>query len=121
MPITEPYSHSAFAGAACVVTGGCGFIGSNLTRALLAAGARVTVIDNLSTGRLEHLPSSNNLNVIRADINQVADLESIVSGAAYVFHLAAQVGNVKSIEQTEADATTNILGSVRLYRACRKS
>ena len=119
MSITEPYSYSAFAGAACVVTGGCGFIGSNLTRALVGAGARVTVIDNLSTGKLEHLPSSSNLNLIQADINQVTDLESIVSGARYVFHLAAQVGNVKSLEQTESDAATNILGSVKLYRACR--
>jgi UDP-glucose 4-epimerase len=121
MPTTERYTNSAFAGTSCIVTGGCGFIGSNLTGSLLASGARVTVIDNLVTGRLEHLPSSPNLTILQSDINQIPDLESLVSGKDYVFHLAAQVGNVKSLEQTEQDAATNVLGSVHVYRACRNA
>jgi UDP-glucose 4-epimerase len=103
------------------VTGGCGFIGSNLTRSLLDLGARVTVIDNLATGRLEHLPSSDALTLVQADIAEYPNLESLLSGVAYVFHLAAQVGNVKSMQHTESDARTNVLGAVRLYQACRRS
>ena len=108
-------------GSSCLVTGGCGFIGSNLATALLARGARVTVIDDLSTGRMENLPGSPSLTVVRADINQVPALDSLLSGVDYVFHLAAQVGNIKSIEQTESDARTNVLGSVKMYEACRRA
>jgi UDP-glucose 4-epimerase len=88
---------------------------------LLALGARVTVVDNLATGKLEHLPTSECLTVLQADINEVPDLDSLLRGVDYVFHLAAQVGNVKSIEQPESDARTNVLGSVRLYHACRRA
>jgi UDP-glucose 4-epimerase len=84
-------------------------------------GARVTVIDNLATGRLEHLPSSDALTILQADISEFSGLDPIVSGTDYVFHLAAQVGNVKSMEQTETDAKTNVLGAVKLYQACRRS
>ena len=115
-------SHRAFHGTNCLVTGGCGFIGSNLTRALLYSDARVTVIDNLSTGRLEHLPASHpNLTILQADLNLIEGLESLAAKADYVFHLAAQVGNIKSLEETDSDARTNVLGAVRLYRACRNS
>jgi len=109
----------AFPAARCVVTGGAGFIGSNLTRALLAAGCAVTVIDDFSTGRREHLPDSERLTVIASDLVTLAELPALVAEADYVFHLAAQVGNVRSLTETERDAATNVLGSVRLLSACR--
>lgn len=105
--------------ARCLVTGGAGFIGSNLTRALLAAGARVTVLDNLVTGRREHLPAADALTVVVDDLRTTDRLPSLLAGCDYVFHLAAQVGNVKSLLETEADAATNVLGTVRLLRACQ--
>ncbi len=104
---------------AILVTGGAGFIGSNLTRALLAAGCEVTVVDDFSTGRREHLPDSERLTVIEGDLATLPGLAALVTGADYVFHLAAQVGNVRSLEETERDAATNVLGSVRLLTACR--
>lgn len=108
-----------FRNAQCLVTGGAGFIGSNLTRVLLNAGARVSVIDNFATGKRENLPPSDSLTLIAGDLCTLGELPALVSSADYVFHLAAQVGNIKSIEETEADANTNILGSIRLFRACR--
>ena len=105
--------------ARCVVTGGAGFIGSNLTRVLLAAGCDVTVIDDLSTGRREHLPESGRLTLVTGDLAAMDGLPALLAGADYVFHLAAQVGNVLSLTQTERDATTNVVGSVRLLSACR--
>jgi UDP-glucose 4-epimerase len=108
-----------FSGSRCLVTGGAGFIGSNLVRALLAAGAGVTVIDNFATGKREHLPAAEGLTVVDGDLCSLAELPETAAAADFVFHLAAQVGNVKSIEETEQDARTNVLGSLRLLRACR--
>lgn len=103
----------------CLVTGGAGFIGSNLVRGLLERGAQVTVLDNFSTGRRENLPRSERLSVLNGDLCTAGDLPALVSSSDYVFHLAAQVGNLKSIEHAESDAATNVLGSVRLLQACR--
>ncbi len=114
-------SSSSPSGLRCLVTGGAGFIGSNLTRELLRRGARVTVLDDFSTGKREHLPDDPGLEVVRGDLATIAELPALVSKADLVFHLAAQVGNVRSIEETERDATTNVIGTVRLLRACRGS
>ncbi len=103
----------------CLVTGGAGFIGSNLTRALLAAGNEVTVLDDFSTGRRDHLPESDRLQVVAGDLCSLPELRDVVASSEYVFHLAAQVGNVRSLTETERDAATNVLGTVRLLQACR--
>ncbi len=110
---------SGFDGARCLVTGGAGFIGSNLTRALLAAGAEVTVLDDFATGRREHLPEAMGLTIVEEDLRTTSRLPALLTRCDFVFHLAAQVGNVKSMNEPEADAATNILGTVRLLRACR--
>ena len=103
----------------CLVTGGAGFIGSNLTRRLLDMGAHVTVVDNFSTGRRDNLPSSSRLDVVEADVHRSDALGSLVERTEYVFHLAAQVGNIKSIDAPVDDATTNVVGTVRVLEACR--
>jgi UDP-glucose 4-epimerase len=108
-----------FDGARCLVTGGAGFIGSNLTRELLRLGATVTVVDNFSTGRREHLPVADGLRTIEADIARYDQLKAVAESSDYVFHLAACVGNVKSIAAPGVDAEANILGTVRLIEACR--
>jgi len=110
-----------FPSSRCLVTGGAGFIGSNLTRALLAAGCEVTVVDDFSTGKREHLPVSDRLTVITGELGSLPELPALVARAEYVFHLAAQVGNVRSLAETERDAATNVLGSVRLLCACRNT
>jgi UDP-glucose 4-epimerase len=112
---------SALSGSRCLVTGGAGFIGSNLVRLLLEAGASVTVLDNLSTGRRENLPDSDRLELVVDDLVTTDRLPSLLEGRRYVFHLAAQVGNVKSIERTEDDARTNVMGGVRLFDAAAKA
>jgi UDP-glucose 4-epimerase len=119
----EPQSdvdlRSSFEGTRCLVTGGAGFIGSNLTRRLLLAGAHVTVLDDFSTGRRDHLPADARLEVIQVDICRCDTLDRFTRGANYVFHLAAHVGNIKSIAAPVDDAATNVLGTVRLLDACR--
>src|SRR5687767_10751023 len=110
---------AGFLGRRCLVTGGAGFIGSNLTRALLGGGAQVTVVDNFATGRRENLPDHANLTLVKADVTTWPGLAAAAASSDHVFHLAAQVGNVKSITMTEEDAATNVLGSVRLLKSCR--
>src|SRR5690349_10051336 len=89
--------HRSFERARCLVTGGAGFIGSNLTRRLLDLGAHVTVLDNFSTGRRENLPEHSNLTIVESDVGTCDRLEQLASRVRYVFHMAAQVGNIKSI------------------------
>jgi UDP-glucose 4-epimerase len=78
-----------------LVTGGAGFIGSHLVERLLAQGHSVTVIDDLSTGRLSNLrsvQSNSNLTVIQSRISDCAGLKAIVGKANAIYHLAAAVG-----------------------------
>src|SRR4051812_27653142 len=78
-----------------VVTGGAGFIGSHLVERLLQEGTEVTVIDDLSTGRLNNLESVRNhprLRMITSSVSGCAELSSIIRGANVIYHLAAAVG-----------------------------
>lgn len=103
-----------------LVTGGGRFIGSHVVRRALDRGSQVTVLDNFSTGYRENLPPSPSLSVIEGDIRRVEDLDRALSEAGAVFHLAASVGNVRSIERPEEDAEVNVLGTVRLLERMRK-
>lgn len=107
-------------GKRCLVTGGAGFIGSNLVATLLPMGAEITVLDNLVTGKRENLPASSELRFVEADLVDHEGLDDLVAEADYVFHMAAMVGNMKSIEDPEGDARSNVMGSVRLYNTCRR-
>ena len=107
----------------CVVTGGAGFIGSHVVDALVARGDRVTVVDNLSTGRrsnLEHtLPKGAELHV--ADVTNAAALSGIFAAVKpeLVFHLAAQIDVRHSVEDPADDARINVLGTIAVLEAAR--
>ena len=100
-----------------LVTGGAGFIGSHLTDLLLAGGDRVTVIDDLSTGRRENLPASHP----RLDFRQVdlgRGLADLPAGTRFdrVYHLAAAVGVKLVMDQPIRSMETNIEQTARLLR-----
>src|ERR1044072_2098780 len=79
-----------------LITGGCGFIGSHLTDSLLEEGDTVTILDDLSTGRLEHKPEP-----VRLVIGDVADADTVrhaMDGVDGVFHLAAVASVQRSKE-----------------------
>ncbi len=107
----------------CVVTGGAGFIGSNLVDALLDRGDGVTVIDDLSTGKRENLERA----LARGASLQVMDItdQSGVAGLVaevrpqVVFHLAAQIDVRYSVEQPAGDANVNVLGTIAVLEAAR--
>ncbi|MCS6790514.1 MAG: NAD-dependent epimerase/dehydratase family protein [Bacteroidia bacterium] len=103
-----------------LVTGGAGFIGSHLVEALLPA-HEVHVLDNLSTGKRENLPSGVPLFV--ADLKERAVLQQLFQKYRYevVYHLAAQVDVRTSVENPIQDAEANILGTLYLIEAARTS
>ena len=109
-----------------LVTGGAGFIGSNLTDRLLSEGHEVTVVDNLSTGKLHNLAEARRnpdlpLSFQRVDITSNA-LERVLAKAEpeVVLHLAAQIDVRSSIEDPVHDAMVNIIGTVNLLEASRR-
>jgi nucleoside-diphosphate-sugar epimerase len=99
---------------ACV-TGGAGFIGSHLVRALLGRGMDVRVLDNLSVGRRDNVPKDAVL--IEGDITDEASARRAIAGSDVVFHLAARVAIRSSFEFAFEDATTNVAGTARILRA----
>jgi UDP-glucose 4-epimerase len=101
-----------------LVVGGAGFIGSHLA-ATLSLNNRVTVFDNLSSGKVQNLEKfRNKITFIEGDVCKYTTLKEIVAGADYVFHLAANVAVMKSIEAPVTDMRINIEGTLNLLEAC---
>lgn len=98
-----------------LVTGGAGFIGSHLARALLARGDRVRVLDDLSMGRASNLPSQAEL--IEGDIRHAPTVARAVQGIDAVFHLAARVSIRASMDRFVDDASVNVMGTLTLLEA----
>ena len=98
-----------------LVTGGAGFIGSHLSRALLERGAQVVVYDNLSVGKEDNVPYGATL--IRADLQDYGQLAKAVKESEVVFHLAARVSIRASMDGFYEDAQTNLIGTLNLLRA----
>lgn len=108
-------------GSLVLVTGGAGFIGSNLVRALINLGARVRVLDNFSTGYRENLEGLKGVELFEGDIRDRALIDRAIEGVEIVFHLAASVGNKRSIEFPLIDAEINVMGTLHLLEAAREA
>jgi UDP-glucose 4-epimerase len=108
-----------------LVTGGAGFIGSNLVDALLDRGDEVTVADNLASGKRENLTGAlaRGAAFEEADIRDAGRMRAVLSAARpdIVFHLAAQIDVRKSIEDPAWDAGVNVVGTVNVLQAARET
>jgi UDP-glucose 4-epimerase len=107
----------------CLVTGGAGFIGSNLVDALLARGDEVTVVDNLSTGRISNLEPGLAAGAELEEMD-IRDGEALSHKAAErrpeaIFHLAAQIDVRKSLADPFFDAGVNVGGTANVLEAAR--
>jgi nucleoside-diphosphate-sugar epimerase len=106
----------------CLVTGGAGFIGSSLARALVSRGDRVRVIDNLSSGRQENLADiSQDLELIEADIRDEVALTRALDGVELVFHEAAIPSVPRSLANPIASHDANATGTLEVLQAARRA
>jgi UDP-glucose 4-epimerase len=102
-----------------LVTGGAGFIGSNLVSLLLRRNARVRVVDDLSTGYADNLADLD-VDLVVADVCDDSVLDHAAADMDVIFHLAASVGNARAIADPVADSRTNVIGTIRVLEAARK-
>jgi len=104
-----------------LVTGGAGFIGSHLTDALLARGDEVTVVDDLSAGRLGRLDDRAVLH--KQSVTDAALLTELVTAVRpeLICHLAAQIDVRASVAAPDADARVNVIGTVNVLEAARQA
>ncbi|MCC8152221.1 MAG: NAD-dependent epimerase/dehydratase family protein [Lachnospiraceae bacterium] len=102
-----------------LVTGGAGFIGSNVVRKLLNEGWEVRILDNLSTGYIDNLDGLA-VEMVQGDILDASTVNS-VGGIDVVFHLAASVGRQRSIDYPQQDSTINLVGTINVLESMRKN
>src|SRR3954469_10988460 len=101
-------------GSSCLVTGGAGFIGSSLVRALLERGDRVRVLDNFFSGKRENLTEvAGDIELIEGDIRDEATLAGALSGIDLVFHQAAIPSVPRSLVDPLASQEANATGTLK--------
>jgi UDP-glucose 4-epimerase len=103
-----------------LVTGGAGFIGSQVADALIENGHHVEIIDNLFTGRRENLPAKAVFHHLDIRSDEIHDVFAR-GGFDVMFHLAAQMDVRKSVADPAYDAQANILGGINLLQACKNT
>jgi len=111
-------------GCNVLVTGGAGFIGSNLVESLLGNGNKVTCLDNFSTGKRENIEgflSNPGFNLIEGDIRNYSDCEKSVQGIDFVFHQAALGSVPRSIKDPVSTTDVNIGGFVKMLFASKEA
>jgi UDP-glucose 4-epimerase len=106
----------------CLVTGGAGFIGSSLVRALIARGDRVRVIDNFSSGKRENLADiADRVELVEGDILDDGALARAVEGVELVFHKAAIPSVPKSMAEPIENHAANATGTLRVLEQSRRA
>jgi UDP-glucose 4-epimerase len=120
--------HQAFyAGKRTLVTGGLGFIGSNLAMQLLEFGAHVVIVDSLipetggNTFNIETIQDHPRLSVRTVDVRDVLAMERLVRDQAVIFNLAGQVSHIDSMQDPFTDLEINCRSQLALLEACRRN
>ena len=110
----------ALRGALALVTGGAGFIGSHLVDALLERGARVRVLDDLSSGSLENLAGAHaRIEFLHDDIRDPGACRRACAGVTWVFHQAARGSVPRSMADPATSIAINVSGTVNIFAAAR--
>src|SRR5215470_9480367 len=104
-----------------MVTGGAGFIGSNIVEALVRRGDRVRVLDNFSTGRRENLAGLTGLEIVEGDLRDAEAVRRAVAGVDGVFHQAALRSVPRSVDDPMSSNDVNVSGTLTLLMACREA
>lgn len=104
-----------------IVTGGAGFIGSHLVEKLLKKNHNITVIDNLSTGRLSNINKfKKKVKFVKSDISKNNNWDKYFKNIDWVIHLAALADIVPSIQNPVNYFNSNVIGTLNVLQACRK-
>jgi len=103
-----------------LITGGAGFIGSNIAMELSGQGWGVRILDNLSSGYRGNLDGLA-VDFRHGDVRDAAAVADAVGGCDVVFHLAASVGNKRSIDDPIDDSSVNVIGTLQVLEAARKA
>ena len=120
---TGSADRTAFAGRQVLVTGGLGFIGSNLAIALRDAGATVTVVDSLSAGdggNRENLRGELGIELCVADIAQTRVMGPLLGGCDLAFNLSGKVSHIDSVNDPLADLHANAISQLTFLETCRR-
>jgi UDP-glucose 4-epimerase len=104
-----------------LVTGGAGFIGSNVAEGLVERGDRVRVLDNFCTGKRENLAAAGAVELIEGDLRDVDAVERAVRGVEGVFHQAALRSVPRSVDDPMSTNDVNVGGTLNLLMACRQA
>jgi len=105
-----------------LVTGGGGFIGSNIVRTLVAAGRKVRVLDNFSTGRPENLLGIRKaIDLVEGDIRDADTLRRAARGVQFIIHTAALPSVVRSVKDPLATNSVNVCGTLKVLQAARSA
>ena len=108
-----------------IITGGAGFIGSNLVKKLLENGTeKILIIDDLSTGKLNNLEefsSNQNIEIIKKRVEDIVNLNTLFENYDFCFHLAAGVGVQYIMDNVSKALLTNIEGTHIVIEACKKN
>ena len=104
-----------------MVTGGAGFIGSNVAEGLVRRGDRVRVFDNFSTGRRENLAGLDGVEIVEGDLRNPAEVRRAVAGVEGVFHEAALRSVPRSVDDPVSTNDVNVGGTLNLLMACREA
>jgi UDP-glucose 4-epimerase len=104
-----------------LVTGGGGFIGSNVVRLLHAEDVVVRVLDDFSSGHRENLDGLDGVEIVAGDVRDAAAVDAAMRDVDVVFHLAASVGNARAIEHPIDDSEINAIGTLRVLEAMRRA
>lgn len=118
------YNLQNFQSKKVLITGGAGFIGSNLAIKLISLGAEVTLVDNFLEGfggnKFNIEPIKNDVNLIEADIRDESTMEKILQNKEYIFHLAGLNDHVAALKNPYPDLEVNIIGTTKLLETLKK-
>jgi UDP-glucose 4-epimerase len=122
--MSEPAKLECFRGKQVLITGGLGFIGSNLAIKLVGLGAKVTLLDAMVEdhgGNLFNIePVKDRVTINYSDVRDESSLRYLIRGKDYIFHLAGQNDHVLSLGNPFPDIDINIKGSAILLEACKR-
>jgi UDP-glucose 4-epimerase len=104
-----------------LVTGGAGFIGSSVAGLLVAENYDVIILDNLTTGYHKNVAPLKGVTFVEGDVRDADLVARLTEGVDVIFHLAASVGNSRSIERPVEDSEINVIGTLRVLEAARSA